>query len=746
MKVLNKKELLISIAFCIFVFLISFFTLNNFVTNAMNESNEEQLLKANKQNIELGKVKIETVLDNKLDIFIENLLESGAVGSNNIDDEKIIELITYFRKENFIQIMGVIVDDKEIFLNENDERISIDQKTIYAILAEERNIFKYSINGEDYLVIKNTISNYDEHNITTVYLHKDKSINKDLHIPVYTESGYSYVVNDNGNGIFYSTKDMSEIRLDNVLETILSFSEENSDEVNKFKLDMLNKKSGIIKYEGPGEKRWMAYSPMEYEDLYLCTVIPEHVVDDNVDEIENLNSISNKVIIVDIILIFGFLKFVEIDRRKKVNKILNLDPITNGNSYKKFNEELKKIYKKKEAKAIYMAIDLDNFKLVNTVLGKECGDQVLKKIYEILEFHIGNNGCYCRKEADEFLAYYEYQNDEDVEHIVNIICESIRHIILPQNHILVPSIGICYMNNKDRPVESLEVNAIIAKKKSKHKINVFYSYFKDSNLYEMIDNKSILDDMNRAIINKEFRLVYQPKFDAKTQKVVGAEALIRWTKPDNSTVYPNEFIPIAEKTGFITFIDSYVFKLVCEKQAKWMEKGYDIVPISVNISREKLKDENFIYEYLKIIGNSGIEKEYVQLEITEGDTYSYENVNTNIVDVIKDAGFNVSIDDFGVGYSSLTMLKDIHGDVLKLDRSFVIDESSSGKSMLKYIIKIAKIFNYKVVAEGVETEAQYNFLKDDCDEIQGYYFSKPLEEEEFIDKYLSNLEINQPIS
>ena len=743
MKVLNKKELLISIAFCIFVFLISFFTLNNFVTNAMNESNEEQLLKANKQNIELGKVKIETVLDNKLDIFIENLLESGSVGSNNIDAEKIIELIKYFRKENFIQIMGVIVDDKEIFLNENDERISIDQKTIYAILAEERNIFKYSINGEDYLVIKNTINNYDEHNITTVYLHKDKSINKDLHIPVYTESGYSYVVNDNGNGIFYSTKDMSEIRLDNVLETILSFSEENSDEVNKFKLDMLNKKSGIIKYEGLRGKIWMAYSPMGYEDLYLCTVIPEHIVDDNVDEIENLNSISNKVIIVDIILIFGFLKFVEIDRRKKVNKILNLDPITNGNSYKKFNEELKKIYKQKEAKAIYMAIDLDNFKLVNTVLGKECGDQVLKKIYEILEFHIGNNGCYCRKEADEFLAYYEYQNDEDVEHIVNIICESIRHIILPQNHILVPSIGICYMNNKDRPVESLEVNAIIAKKKSKHKINVFYSYFKDSNLYEMIDNKSILDDMNRAIINKEFRLVYQPKFDAKTQKVVGAEALIRWTKPDNSTVYPNEFIPIAEKTGFITFIDSYVFKLVCEKQAKWMEKGYDIVPISVNISREKLKDENFIYEYLKIIGNAGIEKDYVQLEITEGDTYSYDNVNTNIVDIIKDAGFNVSIDDFGVGYSSLTMLKDIHGDVLKLDRSFVIDESSSGKSMLKYIIKIAKIFNYKVVAEGVETEAQYNFLKEDCDEIQGYYFSKPLEEEEFIDKYLNNLKINQ---
>ena len=230
-----------------------------------------------------------------------------------------------------------------------------------------------------------------------------------------------------------------------------------------------------------------------------------------------------------------------------------------------------------------MAIDLDNFKIVNTVLGTKCGDEILKKIYKILEFHIGDNGCYCRKIADEFLAYYEYKDSEDVEHIVNSICESIRHIRLPKSHILVPSVGICYMNNKYISMENLEINAIIAKNKSKNKINEFYSYFEDDNLNEMVDNKNILDDMNKALINKEFRLVYQPKFDAKTQKIVGAEALIRWTKEDNTTIYPNQFIPIAEETGFITFIDSYVFRKVCKNQAEWIKKGYDVVPISVNI-------------------------------------------------------------------------------------------------------------------------------------------------------------------
>ena len=741
MKTLNKKELLITIIFCISIFFISIFTLNKFLYNTINENSEEQLSKANKQNIEVARFKIETTIDNKLDIFIENLLESGAIESNQTYTEKLTELIRNFRKENFIEIMGVIVENKGIFLNENDEIVEIDQNTIHDILSEEKSIFKYSINGVDYLVIKNSLNSDDKNHVTTVYLKKDKSKNKDLIIPVYTGEGCSYVIDNDGQGIFNSTKYGSQVFLNNTFDVILSYSEKNSDEVNKMKLDMLNKKSGIIKYEGPNEKRWMSYAPIGFDDLYLCTMVPQNIIYSNVDEILNLNLISICVIIIDIILIFGFFKFVEKFKIKEFKKIQSLDPVTKGNSYKKFNKELKKIYecKDKELKAIYMAIDLDNFKIVNTILSKQCGDEVLKKVYEILELNIGNDGCYCRRQSDEFLAYYKYKNYEDVENIVNTICESIRNIRLPQNHMLVPSVGVCYMDNKNISIENLEVNAIIAKKKSKNKLNQFYSYFKESNLDEIIDNKNILDDMNNALINKEFRLVYQPKFDAKTQKIVGAEALIRWRKADNSDIFPNEFIPIAEKTGFITFIDTYVFKLVCEKQAEWMEKGYDIVPISVNISREKLKDESFIYEYLKIIGNIGIEKEYVELEITEGDTYSYD-VKTNIVDIIKDAGFKVLIDDFGVGYSSLTMLKNVHADVLKLDRSFVIDESSSGKYMLKHIIKIAKAFEYKVLAEGVETEEQYKLLlNEDCDEIQGYYFSKPLEEEDFVDKYLNKV-------
>ena len=596
-------------------------------------------------------------------------------------------------------------------------------------------MFQCEIEGIHYLVLKNTI--YDSHlgSITTFALYEDHFQNNELIIPVYEDSGLSIIIDQDGNSLFSSYMDVAQIQLTNIWSCLQEFSPKNFKAISTLRLDMYDSHSGIVTYERDGKRRIMSYSPIGFEGLYLCTIIPEDVISDTIKEFQLLNKIAVSIMAFDLLFLFLFFKMIERRRNENNNKILNLDSVTGGYSYKKFHEELQKTYEKPSFKAIFMAIDLDNFKIVDTVLGKSCGDEILKKIYKILEFYLEDKGCYCRKSADEFLAYYEYQDEEDIEHIVNSICQSIRYIHLPQSHILVPSVGICYMNPSE-PIETLEVNAIIAKKKSKNKINEFYSYFKDCNLYEMIDSKAILDDMHKALIHKQFKLVFQPKFNPHTKKIVGAEALIRWIKPDGSIIPPDQFIPLAERTGFITFIDSYVFKEVCEKQALWHAAGYPIVPISANLSREKLKDQNFLYEYLKVISNTGIDKEYIQLEITEGDTYSYDNVKTNIVSLIKDAGFKVLIDDFGVGYSSLTMLKDIQADVLKLDKSFIRDDSETGRALIKHIIKIAKLFHYKITAEGVETEEQFNFLKDDCDEIQGYYFCPPLEETEFIDTYL----------
>lgn len=735
LKFLDKRSNIIGIIFGIFLFFISFFIFKLTTQTAIEKNIEKQLYSFNKHNNELAKTKIQNILKYKLEVFTQNLIDSNQLNYVDASNGQLIKLMEYFRSENFIPTIGIIVEDKGIFLNQNEEIIHMDKKIIQDLLYPEKTMFQCEIEETHYLVLKNAIQAPNIGHVTIFALYQDDFQNNEFILPTYEDKGYSMIIDGDGNSLFCSTIDTAKVLLSNVWECLQSFSSKNLKAISTLRLDLYDHDSGIIVYEKEGKRRLMSYSPIGFEDLYLCTTIPEDVINDTVNEFKMLNKIAFFIMALDLLFLFLFFKIIERRRNENNNKILNLDIVTEGYSYKKFQEELKKTYQKSSFKAIFMAIDLDSFKLVNTILGKSCGDEILKKIYKILEFYIQDKGCYCRKSADEFLAYYQYQDEEDIEYIVNSICQSIRYIHLPQSHILIPSVGICYMNPNE-PIENLEVNAIIAKKKSKNKINEFYSYFKDCNLYEMIDSKAILDDMHKALLHKQFRLVFQPKFDPQTRKIIGAEALIRWTKPDGSTVFPDQFIPVAERTGFITFIDSYVFKEVCEKQARWYKEGYPIVPISVNISREKLKDQNFLYEYLKVITDAGIDKEYVSLEITEGDTYSYDNVKTNIVSLIKDAGFKVLIDDFGVGYSSLTMLKDIQADVLKLDKSFIKDDSETGKAMIKYIIKIAKLFNYKITAEGVENEEQFHFLKEDCDEMQGYYFSKPLEEAEFINTYL----------
>ena len=738
MKILNRKGNLLLIIFYITIFLISFLVFNKACEEATSRNVKKRLEETNKQAIELAQDRIQKNLKDKLLIFSENIINSGTLKDNSLKNENIIELIKYFKTENSIPLIGLILNNQSIFLNEENKKVEFDDDVIEEILRESKNIFKFEISEEEYLVVKNTIKDNDNNDIVTIMMYNDGNEDIGLVLPIYSDIGYSFIADSLGNSLIYSSVSSAKVSVENLFDVIRSFSENNLEDVNKMKLDMMENNTGIIEYEKNESEMILYYSPIGDEDLYLFSIIPKDIIENNLDEFKLLNLIAILIIGLDVFIVFIFFTFVEKYKSKKFEKTLSLDIITNGNSYTKFQKEFQKIYDSNEKNIIYISLDIDNFKVVNTVLGKETGDYVLKKIYQILQFHIEDNGCYCRKNADEFLAYYRYKDFEDIEYIIKSISKSIRYTKLPKNYILIPSIGICYIS-KDMTIEDVAINANIARKKSKNKINEFYSYFENNNLNELVYDKNILDDMNNAIKNKEFRLVYQPKFNAKTKQIVGAEALIRWRKQDKTIVFPNDFIPIAEKTGFITFIDSYVFKEVCEKQAEWIKKGYNIVPISINVSREKLKNQNFLYEYLKIVGELGLEKEYVQLEITEGDTYSCDNVKTNIIDLIKNAGFKVLIDDFGVGYSSLTMLKNIKADFLKLDRSFIIDESNSGKLMIEYISKIAKIFNYRIVAEGVETEEQYNFLKDNCDEIQGYYFSKPLEEEEFIDKYLNNL-------
>jgi len=251
-------------------------------------------------------------------------------------------------------------------------------------------------------------------------------------------------------------------------------------------------------------------------------------------------------------------------------------------------------------------------------------------------------------------------------------------------------------------------------------------------------------NFENAIREKSFKIWYQPKYDAKTRKIVGAEALVRWISPTGTLTSPGEFIPIFEEDGLIVRLDEYVFRTVCENLKYWYDRGAKVLPISVNISRASLHYEGTVLRYKKILEEFGLPIELVPLEITESASIKDDRIK-KLAKELKEAGFVIHMDDFGTGFSSLSSINMLPIDVVKIDKSlidYIGDEG--GEELLKHSISLAHFKKYKVIAEGVETEEQYKFLKSiDCDMIQGYYFAKPMSYEDLVELFRKLLAENR---
>ena len=248
-----------------------------------------------------------------------------------------------------------------------------------------------------------------------------------------------------------------------------------------------------------------------------------------------------------------------------------------------------------------------------------------------------------------------------------------------------------------------------------------------------------------SIEKKEFIIYLQPKFDTLTEEIVGAEALIR-KKVDGKIIMPNEFIAEYEQTGIITKLDMFVLKEVCKLQAKWREKDFKNIPVSINESRQHLKNKNHTNEIKQIIKEFDADPTLIELEMTETTVVEDIMLAKKAAESVKEMGFIVSMDDFGTGYSAFNILKDIEIDILKIDKSFFfnLEDNKRAQIIIEAIVRMCKKLNIKTVAEGIETKGQVEFLKKiQCDIIQGYYFSEPIPVEEFEIKYLKTLNIDK---
>lgn len=307
---------------------------------------------------------------------------------------------------------------------------------------------------------------------------------------------------------------------------------------------------------------------------------------------------------------------------------------------------------------------------------------------------------------------------------------------------LIPSIGVYFVEDGETNISTCLDKAMIAKTTVKRKYLKVYEIYAENLKETLIEERDIEQEMHDALKNEQFKVYLQPKIELSTTKIVGAEALVRWQHPKKGLISPGVFIPIFEKNGFITELDMFVFTQVCKNFKRWENESFPTFPISINLSRVHLENPDFISELERITKEYEIEPNLIEIELTESAIFDNTKILFKIMQTLKSVGFKISMDDFGSGYSSLNMLKDMPIDVLKLDRQFFITVGDAKKSQIvvSSIVQMAKQLDIKVVSEGVETVEQAEFLRFiGCDMAQGFLFARPMPIEEYekliLDRY-----------
>ena len=419
-------------------------------------------------------------------------------------------------------------------------------------------------------------------------------------------------------------------------------------------------------------------------------------------------------------------KKLRIGKRNRLFELAYIDPITNLGNY---NAYLARTKEKLEinCKKTMIILDIDKFKSFNKKYGHTKGNELLKRVGEEIKNAIRKTDIVCRLANDVFGIFLV--GEVDVENITERLNKKISRINVENTwYNLRISMGVYICGSEEKDVQSIIDKAIFAHDSIKGKYNVTYGVFTEAFEQKMVRESEIENMMEEAIQNQEFEIYYQPQIDTKTEKIVGAEALIRWNE-NGKSISPNEFIPIFERNLFIIKLDAYIFEMVCKHMKEMKQEVKNIPKISVNISKESLAEKDFLERYIKITNQYEIDPNTIQFEITERTTADDNIDMKEILENIKEKGFGIAIDDFGTGYSSLNMLEMLPIDTIKIDKSFIdkIGQEKNAIDLLEIILYITQKLHLKTVAEGVEKSEQVKYLKEKkCDFIQGYFYSKPL--------------------
>ena len=432
------------------------------------------------------------------------------------------------------------------------------------------------------------------------------------------------------------------------------------------------------------------------------------------------------------------------EAEEKINYLAHFDPLTGLPNRTLLDDRVKIALgaaQRRKDKLAVIFLDLDRFKNVNDSLGHIFGDKLLKEVACRLQTLLREEDTISRVGGDEFIVIIQSADAQGAAHVATKILEAISSSFKIDGHDLNigVSIGIAIYPENGSDFNALSQAADTALYRAKQMGRNNYQFFTDEMHETARDVLRIESALRRAVVRNELLLHYQPQYDITGKHLVGVEALVRWQHPELGLIPPSKFIPIAEESGLILDIGKFVLQTAVKQQVEWMKQGLVIGPIAVNLSQVQFFQPGLCDTVAEVLDEYGLPAHFLELELTESMAMGDIAHVIQTVDRLNDLGVMLSIDDFGTGYSSLSYLKKLRAHKLKIDQSFVrdIDHDPDDEAIVNAIIGMARNFNFTVIAEGVETNEQLSKLQEQgCDQIQGYFFSKPLPAADFAKKLL----------
>ena len=554
-----------------------------------------------------------------------------------------------------------------------------------------------------------------------------------LQMESFNGEGYSYIITSDGNAAVKTNHPSSIQNYTNLFDEIHPhlISDKN---FLKMKEDIANGQAGTFENKEVNKKTQVYYTKVGINDWWLVSVVPSESISQKSDKlIMELTFFT--IIVVLLVSSLSITIMVNMNRsNKKLEHIAYTDKVTGFSNWHKFCIDAKNnLEKNKNIDYAMVSIDVKKFSVLNDLFGHNMGDSTLQFIANIISADMQPMETFARASMDKFAIMMEYKNKRGIIDRIEQLSAAVKNLI--ESYTIELSAGVYLIEEKNLSIEILNDRANIARNIAKQKNNTYYSFFNEKNRLDILREKEIENVMHAALRSGEFEVYLQPKYSIKTNSIIGAEALVRWNRKEFELIPPDEFIPLFEKNGFIRDLDLYMFEQICSLLSQWSRnEKVRVVPISVNLSRGHLSDKNLPQKFSKIMKRYQVDPKFLEFELTESAIYSDTENMKNMMKRIRALGINISIDDFGSGYSSLGTLKDLPIDVLKLDKSFFDDlfDHENGQSIVVDVLSMSKRLGLVTVAEGIETVEQVEFLKTtECDIIQGYYFSRPVMTEKF---------------